>query len=140
MEPTLIKGNLHSDTRGWLFYNNDFDSSFIKRIYFIKNRNTGIIRGWQGHKIQQRWFNAIKGSFCIKLIKIDNWEFPSADLEMKEFRIESKTLDVLYVPKGYISSIQAIEEESKLLIMSDYLISEIEDEYRFELNYFDTIN
>lgn len=64
-------------------------------------------------------------------------KLPSIRLISQEIRIESKTLDVLHVPKGYVSSIQAVEEESKLLVMADYLMGEIEDEYRFELNYFD---
>ena len=136
MKSILLKGNIHTDTRGKLLFNNNFDVSAVKRIYFIENRDTKFIRGWQGHKIEQRWFSAVKGSFLIKLIKIDDWEVPSVGLISNEIRIESKILDVLHVPNGYVSSIQAIEEGSKLLVMADYLVDEIEDEYRFELNYF----
>lgn len=137
MVPTLLKGNIHLDKRGSLIYNNSFNASVIKRIYFIENINSKVIRGWQGHKIEQRWFNAIRGSFRIKLIKIDDWESPSVNLIADEFLLESKTLDVLHVPKGYISSIQGIEEDAKLLVMADYMAGEIADEYRFDLNYFD---
>ena len=136
MTPTLFKGNIHTDIRGSLYYNNSFNTSIIKRIYFIENMDTNIIRGWQGHKIEQRWFSAVKGSFRIKLIKIDDWLFPSVELECEEILIESKELDVLHVPKGYVSSIQSIEEDSRLLVIADYLLEEIEDEYRFDLNYF----
>ena len=137
MEPKLLNGNIHNDERGSLFYNNDFDTSLIKRIYFIENRSINVIRGWQGHKTEQRWFNVIKGSFSIKLIKIDKWELPSKHLVFKEFIISDKMLDVLYVPKGYISCIQSKEKKSKLLVMSDYLVGEIEDDFRFDLNYFE---
>jgi hypothetical protein len=136
MGPTLINGNKHSDTRGSLLYNNDFDVSAIKRMYFLENTDTTLLRGWQGHKIEQRWFIAVQGSFCIKLVKIDNWEKPSIELVIEEFTVESKMLDVLKVPKGYISCILALEEGSKLLAMSDYLLGEIKDEYRFDLNHF----
>ena len=136
MIPILLKGNIHTDTRGSLYYNNSFDTSIIKRIYFIENMDTNIIRGWQGHKIEQRWFVATRGSFCIKLIKIDNWEKPSVALPVIEFTIDSKTLDVLKVPGGYVSSIQSIKEDSKLLVMADYMLGEIEDNYRFDFNYF----
>ena len=137
MSSKLLKGNIHTDTRGSLFYNNSFDSSAIKRIYFIENKDTNVVRGWQGHKIEQRWFSVVRGSFRIKLIKLDNWEFPSAGLVCEERLLQSKTLDILYVPKGYVSSIQAIDEDSKLLVMADYLMGEIEDDYRFDLNAFE---
>ena len=137
MSSKLIKGNIHTDTRGSLFYNNSFDSSAVKRIYYIENLDINVIRGWQGHKIEQRWFSAVQGSFRIKLIELDNWEFPSVSLVSEEILVQSKTLDILHVPKGYISCIQAIEEGSKLLVMGDYLMGEIEDDYRFDLNYFE---
>ena len=38
--------------------------------------------------------------------------------------------------KVFISRIQSLEENSKLLVMGDYLLGEIQDEYRFEVNYF----
>ena len=137
MMPTLINGNVHCDARGSLLYNNAFDCSAVKRMYVIENSSLEIVRAWQGHKIEQRWFSVVQGSFLIKLIKLDNWQFPSVSLECKEILIESKTLDVLHVPKGYVSSIQAIEEGSKLLVMADYLMGELADDYRFDLNYFE---
>ena len=54
MEPKVINGNCHKDARGPLMYNNDFDLTSIKRVYFIENANTEITRGWQGHRIEQR--------------------------------------------------------------------------------------
>jgi hypothetical protein len=45
-------------------------------------------------------------------------------------------MDILHVPQGYVSSIQALEESSKLLLMSDYLLGEISDEYRYDITYF----
>ena len=129
-------GKRYRDSRGSLYYNNSFDTSLIKRIYFIENTDIKIIRGWQGHKIEQRWFNVVKGSFKIKLIKIDDWFKPTNILIREEFIITSKTLDVLYVPNGFVSSIQALEIESKLLVMSDYFIGELNDEFRYDLDYF----
>jgi len=136
MIPKIITGNSHTDTRGTLFYNNDFDASAIKRMYVIDNATTEIVRAWQGHKIEQRWFSAINGSFKIGLIKIDNWENPAKNLEKLIYIINSDTLEVLHVPKGYVSSIQAMEVGSKLLVMADYLLGEINDEYRYDANYF----
>lgn len=136
MISTIIKGSSHTDARGTVFYNNDFDASAVKRIYVIENATTAIIRAWQGHKIEQRWFSAINGSFKIGLIKIDNWENPAKNLEMLTFTIHAATLEVLHVPQGYVSSIQAMEVGSKLLVMADHLLGEIKDEYRYDVDYF----
>ena len=136
MLPEIIKGNILQDNRGNLFYNNNFNLSQIKRMYLIENENINIKRGWQGHKIEQRWFTAVSGTFTIWLIKIDNWENPSCNLEPNTLKLSSESLDVLHVPPGFISCIQATENASKLLIMSDYVIGEITDEYKFDINYF----
>lgn len=137
MIPKIIFGDIHSDVRGTLFFNNSFDASAIKRIYVIENENTDFIRGWQGHKIEQRWFSAIKGSFRIQLIKIDNWEQPSKYCKHFTFIINVEKLDVLHVPNGYVSSIQSLEEGSKLLVMADYLLGVAKDEYRYEVDFFE---
>lgn len=138
MLPQIIQGNIHSDDRGVLYYNNSFDALVIKRIYFIENTDTDFIRAWQGHKIEQRWFSAANGSFEIKLIAVDNWETPSLNLEQLVFTISSQKLDVLHIPAGYISSIRSLTGDAKLLIMADYLLGEIKDEYRYDSGYFNT--
>jgi dTDP-4-dehydrorhamnose 3,5-epimerase-like enzyme len=61
---------------------------------------------------------------------------PSKTLPRLEFLIESATLDVLHIPAGYVSSIQALEEKSKLVVMSDYHLGEINDEFRYTTDYF----
>jgi dTDP-4-dehydrorhamnose 3,5-epimerase-like enzyme len=136
MIPEITKGDSHTDSRGTLFYNNDFNVSAIKRMYVIENQNIDFVRAWQGHKIEQRWFSVMKGSFSIQLIAIDHWDKPSTNLERFTFVVDSEKLDVLHVPSGYVSSIRSLEQGSKLLVMSDYLLGEMKDEYRFEMNYF----
>ena len=70
------------------------------------------------------------------MIAIDNWENPSKRLKSLSFIVNAETLDVLHVPQGYVSSIQALKEGAKLLVMADYLLGEIQDEYRFDIDYF----
>lgn len=135
-QPKLIKGDKHSDQRGSLYVNNAFDASQIKRMYIIENANTSFIRGWQGHKIEQRWFSAIKGSFIIKLIEIDNWQSPSKDIQAESFILKSEQMDILYVPKGYVNSIRSLEIDARLLVMADSFLDETNDEYRYQADYF----
>lgn len=137
MKPLLHKGSLFQDHRGSLRYNNDFEASRIKRIYTIENQSIENIRAWQGHKIEQRWFSAINGSFLIKIIEPDHWENPSGINASFEFVLEKKTLDFLHVPSGFLTGIKALEENSQLLVMADYALGEIKDEYKFPLEVFE---
>jgi dTDP-4-dehydrorhamnose 3,5-epimerase-like enzyme len=138
--PKIIKGNSHTDDRGTIVFNNDYDASEVKRIYFIENKDVYFVRGWQGHKIEQRWFSAVHGSFKITTIKIDDWENPNQSLEKVEFILQASSLVVLHVPQGHVTSIQALEENAKLMAMSDYNLGTIKDEYRFNLEYFTNSN
>lgn len=136
MTPKIITGNSHADSRGSLLYNNDFDTSAIKRMFVIENHSTDFVRAWQGHKIEKRWYSAIKGSFKIQLIAVDNWESPTKNLERGSFIINAAQLDVLHIPQGYVSSIQSLEQGSRLLVMSDYFLAEIQDDFRYDMDYF----
>lgn len=134
--PKIIKGSSHTDQRGTLSFNNDFNASEVKRVYFIENLDVQFIRGWQGHQIEQRWFSAVQGSFKIRVIAIDNWETPSRKLKINDFILNPSSLDILHIPKGYITSIQSLEEKSKLMVFSDYSIGATKDEYRYDIDYF----
>jgi dTDP-4-dehydrorhamnose 3,5-epimerase-like enzyme len=136
MKPQIIRGNSHLDVRGVIVFNNDYNAAEVKRIYFIENVALNFVRGWQGHQIEQRWFSAVQGSFKICIRAIDNWEKPSKELPFESFIVTATTFDVLHVPKGYITSIQSLEENSRLMAMSDYSIGVVSDEYRFDINYF----
>ncbi len=132
----MLKGSKFTDERGTLKFNNDFDTTCIKRIYTIENKNLTFIRGWQGHKIEQRWFSCMSGKFSVGVIEVDNFDSPSNQLRPQYFELTADALDILHIPAGCITSIQALEEYSRLLVLADYKVGEIQDEYRFPLDYF----
>ena len=78
----------------------------------------------------------MKGQFVISIIKIDNFDNPSRDLMIYQYEISDQTLTYLHVPAGCITAIQAKEANCKLMVLSDYAMGAIDDEYRFELDYF----
>lgn len=125
MVPKLTKGGDFTDNRGTLFFNNDFDASLAKRIYVITNQNINFVRGWQGHNIEKRWFLSITGEFTIFVKKMDD-----SQEEAQKFLLSSDSLDVLYVPNGYLTAIISDKKESKLMVMSDYHLNEINDDIR----------
>ncbi|MFY1045471.1 WxcM-like domain-containing protein [Chryseobacterium sp. GP-SGM7] len=132
----LLLGKAHKDDRGIITFNNEFNASEIKRIYTIENHSTDFIRGWQGHKIEQRWFACMKGSFEISVIEVDDFTKPSKDLTIQKYLLTDEVLTYLHIPAGCITAIQSKSLDGKLLVLADYGLGEIADEYRFDLNYF----
>lgn len=136
MTPKIIIGANHTDVRGTLFFNNDFDATGIKRLYIIENEDNNILRAWQGHRIEKRWFSAMKGSFEIQLIAVTDWDNPSKESEKLQFVLHSEAFHILHIPAGYVCSIQSLEEGSKLLVMANYQLGELKDDYRYPVDYF----
>jgi len=129
-----FSGNKFEDNRGKLLFNNDLNLSEVKRMYIIENSNTSIIRAWQAHRIEKRWFVAVDGDFEIKVVEVDDFINPSDKLIVKKYILKAETMDCLIVKPGFATSIQSISNKSKLLVFSDYLLGEVNDEYKFDLN------
>ena len=136
MSPSLIYGGIYIDSRGELKFNNSFNMSQVKRFYSITLKEKLSTRRWQGHQVEQRWFTAVSGSFRIQLILVDNWNKPKAELNKINFDLSSDKLDVPHIPGGYLTSIESTSDNSTLLVMSDYRLNDIDDEYRFPEEYF----
>jgi len=133
--PKIISGQNYIDERGVINFFNEFDMSPIKRVYFATHFDLNVVRAWQGHIIESRWFLCLKGSFIVKLVKIDNWKNPSNNLKVYEYELSSKKNKVLYIPNGFVNGFKALEVNSKLMIMSNYGFNEIEnDQVRFDQN------
>jgi WxcM-like, C-terminal. len=67
--PVIISGNKHQDERGILSFINDFDMEPVKRFYTIFHHDTTVVRAWQGHQVEQKWFVVLEGAFDIALVK-----------------------------------------------------------------------
>ncbi len=119
-KPELIQGGVFEDERGRLDFVNGFDMDSIKRFYFSVNNSVHFFRAWQGHRIESRWFLCVSGAFEVKLIKVDNWEIPSSDLVPDKYVLRAEDPQILFIPPGYVNGFQALEENSKLMILSNY--------------------
>lgn len=129
-----ITGNSFTDNRGTLFFNNEIDISKAKRIYVITNITTDIKRGWQAHKIESRWFIAVNGSFEIRTVEVDDFINPSDNLTVKKYIVNANKFDCLVVKPGYATSIKALEQDSKLVVLSDFALNEVDDNYKYNSN------
>nr|WP_299034107.1 WxcM-like domain-containing protein [uncultured Tenacibaculum sp.] len=133
--PFLINGGKHIDERGRINFVNDFDMSEVKRLYYTEHYSTDVIRAWQTHIKEKRWFLCVEGSFTIKLVGVDNIENPSENLKVHEFQLNADNPQVLYIPAMYANGFQAKEENSKLMIFADYAMGvNPNDQVRFDKN------
>lgn len=132
-----IQGGIAKDHRGQIRFVNEFDMSLVKRFYIIKNSDLELVRGWKAHRIEQRWFYVLTGSFCIDLVKIDDWDKPSQHLEIERIILAAKDNRVLHVPAGYGAAFQALEKESEILVFADYHLDHASlDDHTYDMNYF----
>lgn len=133
----FIQGGSASDHRGSIRFVNEFDMTQVKRFYIIKNADTELVRGWRAHKLEQRWFYILSGTFSVDLIKIDNWDAPSKDLPVKTEILNASEGKVLHVPVGYGTAFKALESNSELLVFADFPLEHAkEDDYTYPLDYF----
>lgn len=133
----FIVGGIAKDARGQIRFANDFDMSLVKRFYIIRNTDTDLVRGWRAHRIEQRWFYVLSGSFSIDIVEVDNWEQTSKDLPVHREVLGVDGQKVLHLSTGYATAFQALEADSELLVFSDYSIDNAaNDDYTYPLDYF----
>lgn len=135
---TLLKGNIHTDHRGTIRFVNDFQFEGIKRFYSIMHPDTEIIRAWQGHKLESKFFYVVNGSFQINWIEVDDWENPSKDLLVNRYSLSNLKSEILIIPPGCVNGFRALEPHSTLMVFSDMLLEDSKnDDFRFPVDYWE---
>lgn len=134
----IIEGEIFRDARGKIASLNRFSFADVRRVYFITHPDVSVIRGWNGHKLERKWFCCIKGAFTIGLVEIDDWMTPSKALKPGIFHISEEKSEILCVPAGFASCIVAEVPDSTLMVLSDKTFDEamaVQDSYRFDTDY-----
>lgn len=131
-KPTILKGGIFSDPRGSMRFVNDFCFGDVKRFYFIKHQDTSVIRAWQGHQFEKKYFYPISGSFVVAWVKIDDFKSPSDKLIPEYHILSAENSEILSVPKGYANGLKALEPDSEIMIFSDMNLEEsVNEKIRF---------
>ncbi|HNR69532.1 MAG TPA: hypothetical protein PKN04_15950 [bacterium] len=134
--PVFIQGGRHSDDRGAIAFANDVRLDPVRRFYLISNQTTDIIRAWQGHKRETKYFYAVEGEFVVAAVRLDDFADPSPDLQPESFILKAAEPGVLIVPPGHANGMRALTVPNKLLVLSDLLLEESnEDIYRFPAHF-----
>ena len=134
-KPKLIIGDNYKDERGILSYINEFDLSFVKRFYTITHPNINVIRAWQGHQCEHKFFHVVEGSFLVAWVEIDNWANPSPNLKANFEIMTENTNAVLSIPAGYANGLKALKANSRIMVFSDHGLNEsLDDKIRYDKN------
>ena len=123
-EPVLIHGENHRDERGTLSSYNEFDLTPIKRLYLVEHPITEVIRAWQLHKAEQKWFHVIYGSFKIVIVRPDDWNDLAGKVVIKEFILKAGDNKILHVPGNFGNGFKALEPFSKMMVFSNFTLQE----------------
>lgn len=123
----LEKGSRFTDGRGTVSFVNSFDMTPVVRMYCIEPE-TGIIRAWQGHQKETKWFHLVSGSIRVKI----------RDLQSKvlvgTYELNAATPAVLKIAPGHYNGFEALEENSMLLVFSDLTLEQSQkDDHRLTL-------
>ena len=134
MNAELIQGNRFADSRGELDFFNSFDLSEVVRMYRIKPSRTNIIRAWQGHRHEQKWFYCLKGSFVVNLLPLSEFTGDSVGNSLQIYTLQADLQQILRIPGGYVNGFRAIDSNSELLVFSNMTLEDSKaDDYRFDL-------
>jgi dTDP-4-dehydrorhamnose 3,5-epimerase len=134
MNAELIQGNRFADSRGELDFFNSFDLSEIVRMYRIKPAGTNIIRAWQGHRQEQKWFYCLKGSFVVNLLPLSEFTGYPVGNSLQIYTLQADLQQILRIPGGYVNGFRATDSNSELLVFSNMTLEDSKaDDYRFDL-------
>lgn len=133
LEPFLISSVPFSDDRGKLLAFPTFPLNEIVRMYAIEPANGTIIRAWQGHYHEKKWFWPISGAFEVQTIGLDSDHQPILT-SRKLWLLQQAESKILEIPGGHLNGFRALSEGAKMLVFSDFdLESSKKDDIRFRL-------
>lgn len=132
-EVSIIKGSRYSDHRGSVSFANDFRFTDVKRFYHLTHADTRIIRAWQGHRIEQKYFFVPYGSFLLAWVQIDNWDEPSRTLNASHIVLTDDEPTIVSIPPGYANGLKALTPGSVLSVYSNLELADSEkDRWSFD--------
>ncbi|MBD3211367.1 MAG: NAD-dependent epimerase/dehydratase family protein [Candidatus Lokiarchaeota archaeon] len=132
----VIAGGIAVDDRGVLNFANNFNFFGVKRFYQVKNFSTSTIRAWHGHENEAKYVYVSKGSAIVGVVKLDNMDDPSKNLELHKFILSDKSPKVLFIPPRHANGFRPLEKDTRILFFSTSTLEESqEDDYRFPADY-----
>lgn len=137
----IIHCEQFEDHRGRLTFANGFDMTDVQRFYILSNQDTHVIRAWQGHQRETKWFYCQHGSFLINIIKTPDVQFPTGEEIVDCVRLVAGDNRILCIPGGHYTGIKTEMNSSSLLIFSDFTLElSKKDDFRREQNFWNFLS
>ena len=134
--PVLIQGGQHADERGKVSFVNGFDFKGVDRCFWIRAAKANVLRGWVGHRREQKWFTVVQGEVLVAVVRPDDWERPSQDLPVTRYVLSDGHPQVLHVPPGYATASVNLSQDSILLVFSSGKLENTNaDDFRFPVGH-----
>ncbi|MBZ0243544.1 MAG: dTDP-4-dehydrorhamnose 3,5-epimerase [Bacteroidales bacterium] len=110
-KPTIIPGASYTDHRGTISFVNDFKFEGVTRFYTIHHPSTDIIRAWQGHTHESKYYYPAKGTWLIAWVKMD-FSIPEDQWQAEHITLKASDDKMLFLPPGYANGFKALETDS----------------------------
>ena len=115
--PAILQGGVHVDARGTVRHVNGFSLGTADRFYVIAPERAGEWRGWVGHRRDRKWFFAAAGEFVICVAAVDDLAGGTRP-KVWRVRLSARESQLLDVPPGFATAIQASTVPGSLLVLS----------------------
>ena len=112
--PQIIPGASHTDHRGTISFINDFKFEGVNRFYTIHHPDTDIVRAWQGHTTESKYYYPVKGSWVIAWVKMD-FHKPEKEWETDFVKLNADDNKIIFLPPGYANGFKALEKDSIII-------------------------
>ena len=137
MEPIFFESNSSSDERGTVSFTNDLNLQKAVRTYKVENSQLKTVRAWHGHKVEEKWVNVEQGEFLVCVVKVDDFTSPSKDSEIQTYKMSPKD-GFLYIPPNFANGAMNLTEDNAIRYYSSLTLEEsLNDDFRFESDYWD---
>jgi len=137
MDPIFFESNSSSDERGTVSFTNDLNLQKAVRTYKVENSQLKTVRAWHGHKVEEKWVNVEQGEFLVCVVKVDDFTSPSKDSEIQTYKMSPKD-GFLYIPPNFANGAMNLTEDNAIRYYSSSTLEEsLNDDFRFESDYWD---
>ncbi len=112
--PQIIHGGSHTDERGITSFVNDFKFEGVNRFYSIHHPDKSIIRAWQGHTHESKYYYPVKGKWVVAWVKMNFAKDENKWIPQYEI-MDANDSNLIFLPPGYANGFKALENDSVII-------------------------
>lgn len=129
-------GKIITDDRGHLIVHNSFNPQElrVKRFYIVSNRDSGFIRAWHGHRVEEKYVTVLNGTAQISLCPMESFCIESVSTHI----LTEYSPEMVHIPANFYNGWMSLTPGATLQYFStSSLESSLGDDYRED---WDTVN